>query len=69
MLALMIAAFTLNSVTSSLDNLEPSDYLFYFSLIFYGLLFVTSVKIIEIWGLKISVVIALIFQTFATFLG
>jgi len=61
MLLLMIIAYTLNSVTSSLDTLNPLDYLFYLQLLFYAILFVTSVKIIEVWGLKVSFVIALTF--------
>ena len=69
MLLCMISALTLNSVTSSLDNVTPQDYLLYFQLLFYALLFVTSVKTIEVWGLKVSIVIALTFQTFATFFG
>ncbi|CDW82899.1 UNKNOWN [Stylonychia lemnae] len=68
-LILMTAAFTLNAVAFSVDNLQPPDYLFYFSQVAFLFLLTKSLWVIDELGVKHMLVIAMIFQTLALWFG
>jgi hypothetical protein len=69
MLLMVMTAFGLNQNCYDIDNVGTPDYLFYIEPFYYVILFMSSIKWIEEWGLYRTFLFALALQTFALWFG
>ena len=60
MLLMMMTAFGLNQNCYDLNNVGTPDYLYYIEPFFYIMLFISSIKWIEEWGLYRTMLFAMV---------
>jgi len=69
MLFLMMIAFELNALCYELDNIGTPDYLYYIEPFFFVVLFMSSIRWIEEWGLYRTMLFTMVLQTFGLWFG